>query len=257
MPNFRTRIPLLLILALLVACGAVATPIKDGGAVYAPEPKSPEAFIAVSTGLISHCALRVNGAASCGGSIIYDSRNFLPPHMWDEYERGSEPKNARFIDLSVGHFYICGLLTDGKPFCWGEDTYGEASPPAQETFTAISSSRNHTCALRSDGSPVCWGQQNPRIVPPADEKLIAIGSGYENTCGIRFDGSPACWHAAVGPSSSSPELPGTVIVGRTPSPWDIEWSPSPSCAPRPTVIVGDSSIMCGRWAGKGRNLRSS
>ena len=131
--------------------------IREGGAVYAPHPESPEAFVAVSAGLDSHCALRVNGAADCEGAIVYDSRSFLPRHQWDQYERGNEPKNARFIDLSVGDFYICGLLATGNPFCWGEDRYGEASPPAHETFTAISSGRNHTCALRSDGSPACWG----------------------------------------------------------------------------------------------------
>ncbi len=367
MANLRASIPLFfrrnsrilcLLVVLLVACGTAAAPIKEGGAVYAPDPYSPEAFVAVSTGLYTHCALRVNGAADCTGNIVYDSRSFLPRHMWDEYERGTEPKNARFIDLSVGHFYVCGLLTTGKPFCWGEDYYGEASPPAQETFTAISSSRNHTCALRSDGtpvcwgltrlpaslwdaefiaissggihtcalwadgspvcwsqrpskvvedtpadenfiaissgnghtcalrsdgtlvcwgrvpwvkdtpadesfiaissgwphtcalradgSPVCWGQQDPRIVPPADEKLIAISSGDNNTCGIRFDGSPVCW---AEPFQSSPLLKGDYIGGGTmgkPSTWDYEWSPSPSCGPRPTVIVGDTSIMCGR-----------
>ncbi len=355
----KLRSYILPLVVLLVACGTASTPVREGGAVYAPDPESPEAFIAVSTGLYSHCALRVNGAADCTGNIIYDSRNFLPRHQWDEYERGTEPKNARFIDLSVGHFYVCGLLTDGRPFCWGEDKYGEASPPAQETFTAISSSRNHTCALRSDGSPVCWGltrvpeslwdtefiaissgvihtcalwvdgspvcwsqkqskvvedtpvegsfiaissggshtcalradgspvcwgrmpgindtpadesfiaissgwphtcalradgspvcwgQEDPRTVPPADEKLIAISSGDENTCGIRFDGYPVCW---AEPFTSSPPLRGDAIIGGDtlgePSPWDYEWSQSPSCSPRPTVIVGDTSIMCGQ-----------
>ena len=346
-----------LFLVLLVACGTAATTVKEGGTVYGPNPESPEAFTAISTGLSIHCALRVNGAADCTGQIIYDSRNFLPRHQWDEYERGTEPRNGRFIDLSVGWFYVCGLLTTGRPFCWGEDKYGEASPPTQETFTSVSSGKNHTCALRSDGSPicwglnrlpeslldaeftaisvgtghtcalwadgspvcwsqrpskavedtptnesfiaissgdshtcalrsdgspvcwgrepmvkdtpadesfiaissgwphtcalrsdgspVCWGQQDPRTVPPVDERLIAISSGYDNTCALRLDGSPVCW---AEPYTSSPLLPGTVNMGTVgePSPWEFEWARSPSCSPKRTVIVGDTSIMCRR-----------
>ena len=346
-----------LFLVLLVACGAAATPVKEGGVVYGPNPDSPVAFVSVSSGSYSHCALRGNGATDCSGGIVYDSRSFLPRHQWDEYERGSEPKNARFIDLSVGDSYICGLLDNGTPFCWGEDRYGEASPPVHETFTAISSGRyhtcallsdrspvcwgltgllepeslweaefttissgvshtcalhsdgspvcwgmrrwvkdtpvnesfiaissgggyscalrtdgspvcwgddrwvmdppaderfitisssaTHTCALRSDGFPVCWGQRDPRTVPPVDERLIAISSGYDNTCALRLDGSPVCW---AKPYTSSPLLPGTVNKGTVdePSPWEFEWARSPSCRPKSTVIVGDSSIMCGR-----------
>lgn len=185
---------LCLLVALLVACGTSITPMKEGGAVYEPNTKSPETFVAVSTGLDSHCALRVNGAADCEGAIVYDSRSFLPRHQWDQYERGNEPQNARFIDLSVGDFYICGLLDNGKPFCWGEDRYGEASPPAQETFTAISSGRYHTCALLSDRSPLCWGMAGllePELLWEAE--FIAISSGVSHTCALDSDGSPVCW----------------------------------------------------------------
>ena len=137
-------------------------------------------------------ANRIFGAADCEGAIVYDSRSFQPRHQWDQYERGTEPKDARFIDLSVGDFYICGLLATGKPFCWGEDRYGEASPPAHETFATISSGRNHTCALRSDGSPACWGLTR---LPASllDAEFITISSGATHTCALRSDGSPVCW----------------------------------------------------------------
>lgn len=223
LPFFRgNSLIVCLFLILLVACGTAASPIKEGGAVYALDPESPEAFVAVSAGLDSHCALRANGAVDCKGAIIYDSHNFLPRHQWNQYERGTEPKNARFIDLSVGDFYICGLLAAGNPFCWGEDRYGEASPPVQDTFTAISSGRYHTCALLTDGSPVCWGQRDLRIVPSADEKLIAISSGHDKTCALRLDGFPVCW---AEPFTSSPILTGDFVGGGTksePSPWVYE-----------------------------------
>ena len=165
---------------------------RGTGRLHARPPVFPEAFVAVSAGLDSHCTLRADGAADCAGAIVYDSRNFLPRSTWSEYERGSEPKDVRFIDLSAGHFYICGLLADGKPFCWGEDRYGEASPPAQEALVAISSSRNHTCALRADGSPVCWGLiRLPESL--RDAEFIAISSGVIHTCALWPDGSPICW----------------------------------------------------------------
>ena len=170
----------------------VPTPIKEGWAGYTSSPELPEAFVAVSTGLDSHCALRLGGAADCAGAIVYDSKNFLPRSTESKYERGSEPRDVGFIDLSAGHFYICGLLADGKPFCWGEDRYGEASPPAQEALVAISSSRNHTCALRADSSPVCWGLiQLPESL--LDAEFIAISSGVIHTCALYPDGSPICW----------------------------------------------------------------
>ena len=190
----HSSLALCLLIALAVACSTATTPMKEGGSVYAPDPRALEAFVAVSAGLDSHCALHANGAADCEGAILYDSRNFLPRHQWDQYERGSEPQNARFIDLSVGDFYVCGLLATGKPFCWGDDRYGEAAPPTQETFTAISSGRYHTCALLSDGSPLCWGLRSLlESTSLWDAKFIAISSGQTHTCALRSDGSPVCW----------------------------------------------------------------
>ena len=132
-----------------------------------------------------------------------------------------------------------GIRRDGTPVCWGSDLHRQASPPRGERFMAISSGTRYTCGLRHDHSSECWGlvpqvddesfignfgqvwpphkgvvhrnqqRQLPRLRAAAewDDPLLgrrcvastghatstAIDSAHYRTCGIREDGTVHCW----------------------------------------------------------------
>jgi len=62
--------------------------------------------------LSSLCGLKVDNTPSC-------------PSM------GSEPSD-KFSYVTIGHYFACGIKTDGLVDCWGDNKHGKATPPTGE-----------------------------------------------------------------------------------------------------------------------------
>lgn len=106
------------------------------------------------------------------------------------------PHFERFLWISSGDRYTCGLREDGTVTCWGE---GALVAPVDEKFTSLSVGSSHTCGIRHDGSPVCWGSGYETAVASARHSTyqavrtytsIAVSSGRGHVCGLRQDGTP-------------------------------------------------------------------
>ncbi len=142
-------------------------------------------------------------------------------------------KPERFVSLSVGSTYTCGLREDGSAVCWGaggpglplegerfivlatsyhgcrlietgeavwwgNNYSGQASPPAGERFIALAAGSFHSCGLRADGSAICWGKDNEgQASPPTGERFTSLAGGADYTCGQRSDSSVVCWGAIL------------------------------------------------------------
>jgi len=71
----------------------------------------------------------------------------------------------RFVQVSAGRKFACGLTLSGTLECWGmnEADYdyttwiGHATPPAGDTYLAVATGYQYACALRTDGGLDCWG----------------------------------------------------------------------------------------------------
>src|SRR5215207_6100134 len=73
-----------------------------------------------------------------------------------------------FYQVSVGSLYTCGVTTDNRAYCWGDNTYGRlgdgsttrrlAPYPVATTlrFRQISAGDGHTCAVALDQRAYCW-----------------------------------------------------------------------------------------------------
>jgi len=81
--------------------------------------------------------------------------------------------SVRVGSLSGGDFHTCGVTSDGKGYCWGENVWGELgngavggsrlqpSPVAGGlTWTRIEAASIGTCGLTTDGTAYCWGANN-------------------------------------------------------------------------------------------------
>ena len=122
-----------------------------------------------------------------------------------------------FEQVDAGDNHSCGITTDGRLFCWGQNInrqlgvddhavrapvqVGEASD-----WIAVSAGGQHTCGLRAPGRLFCWGdntegalgdgsgtmQTQPRQVNGPTGWRAVSAAGFR-TCGIQLDGSLWCW----------------------------------------------------------------
>jgi alpha-tubulin suppressor-like RCC1 family protein len=73
--------------------------------------------------------------------------------------------------LSGGDFHTCGITSDGKGYCWGENVWGEIGNGAVGgsqlqpnlvagglTWSRIEAASIGTCGLSTNGTVYCWGR---------------------------------------------------------------------------------------------------
>ncbi len=111
---------------------------------------------------------------------------------WD-YLRGPALTDARFRQVSLGHYYACGRLWDGTIACWGDAQNSKTAPPPGQ-FTAVAAGNQHACALDTAGYAHCWGwAKDGRTTPPAGRTFTAIAAGGTHSCGLTAAGALHCW----------------------------------------------------------------
>lgn len=157
---------------------------------------------------------------------------------------GIENNSPAFTNVSTGGFnHTCSIDSHGKPYCWGEGTYGalgrgstaSSSVPVAVDMSGVLSGKTikqvavgdwHTCAIASDGKAYCWGygvthaelgngtmsQANSPVAVSANGVLSGktvkrIAAGFDHNCVIASDDNVYCWgegeHGALGNGSTA------------------------------------------------------
>ena len=126
-----------------------------------------------------------------------------------------------FKSLAVGFNHICGIGTDSRAYCWGDNSSGElgigtiddrlhtpAAIVSSQNFTAVAAGYDFTCALTSAGAAICWGLNylgsvgsgSVATLLPTPTNVIggvtftAISAGNGNTvCGVTTTSDVWCW----------------------------------------------------------------
>jgi alpha-tubulin suppressor-like RCC1 family protein len=180
-------------------------------------------WIEVSTnGVLSDgshtCGLKADGRIFCWG--VNDKGQLGNNSTEDSKEPVQESTAATdWIRVTSGTLHTCGVKTDGRLFCWGDNQYGQlgtgsqvaSKVPIQESTAAadwakVSSGGFSTCAIKRDGRLFCWGNDEnngpPRIfaasLDPIPENKSAtdwaeVSVGLGNSCAIKTDGRLFCW----------------------------------------------------------------
>ena len=99
---------------------------------------------------------------------------------------------GRFISVSAGLRYSCGLRASGAVVCWGSNHSGQADAPGG-SFSAVSAGGYHTCGLRTSGAVECWGDNEDGQTEAPGGVFSAVSAGHEYTCGLRPSGAIECW----------------------------------------------------------------
>ena len=127
--------------------------------------------------------------------------------------------------ITVGGGFACGVVDDGRAFCWGsnyqgqlgngtvgEPAYTPAPVQGDLVFSQLTASDVHVCGLTPDGTAYCWGgnesgetgtgSMGPSILLPTPVQtalrfsyISAEGSGTwsNSTCGLTDVGEAWCW----------------------------------------------------------------
>ena len=208
-------------------------------------------FTQITMGGYHACAIGSNGKAYCWG---YNSANNLGDGTFTQrntpvaVSQGAVPAGVTFTKIAAGWYHTCAIGSDGKAYCWGDDSNGalgnttttsytstpvavsQGAVPAGVTFTQIAAGISNTCAIGSDGKAYCWGDgHNGELgdnsgssqftavavsqgAVPAGVSLVSIAPGYQHTCAIGSNGKAYCW----GYNSSYNLGDGTNIQRNTP-----------------------------------------
>jgi alpha-tubulin suppressor-like RCC1 family protein len=118
------------------------------------------------------------------------------------------------VQVSIGTYHSCSLLSDGTVRCWGYNASGELgdgttnsalAPVAVQGLSSavqITAGWAETCALLSDGTVDCWGisestgSTTKSLVPlavPGLSGVLEVTTGYLVSCARLQDSTVKCW----------------------------------------------------------------
>ncbi len=146
----------------------------------------------------------------------------------------------RFVSVSVGWVYACGLSEAGEAVCWDWDPIegvlemhlragkrGKVSPKAAPAgvFTSVSASWGYACGLRPGGKVECWGENPVAELDPPAGVFKNVSARLEHVCGTRSSGKVECWGVSARWREVGVPPPGPFI--------DLTTNPKFSCGLRP------------------------
>ncbi len=189
------------------------------------------------------CALADNGSLYCWGSNLdgqlgignTTNRNIPTRVILD---------HVSFVQFDTAHDSVCGIVTDGRMYCWGRNNYGQLGlgdyvmrtlpalrdPPPGATWKQVAMGFYHGCGLSTDDRVWCWGQNNfgqlgtdtetnspvpLEVIIPAPVRSIAAGGNI--SCAQTDEGDVWCW--------------GHNVYGQIGQPMENHFAPTPLVKP--------------------------
>jgi alpha-tubulin suppressor-like RCC1 family protein len=115
-----------------------------------------------------------------------------------------------FSSISAGELSTCGVLRNGRVYCWRERPL---RVPSGNTFRAVTAGGAlttgvHACGVTNDGMAYCWGDNGvgqlgngtrsntTQPIPSAVSgglSFSSVAAGGAHTCGLTNDGIAYCW----------------------------------------------------------------
>jgi alpha-tubulin suppressor-like RCC1 family protein len=176
-----------------------------------------------------------------GAQTILAARSDLPRSIRVEAEGTGELDAWPFTAVAAGYSHTCGLLEDGKAYCWGRgdahrlgtgDLESVSSPVEVASplrWSSISGGFSHSCALERNGAEIhCWGQGFQAGGQAADELIptpspvpggpwASLAAGDFHQCAVTANGGGFCWgvglNGRLGNGSPDPVGDPTPISG--------------------------------------------
>jgi len=159
------------------------------------------------------CALR-------GGELVSGTPDFTNSGDVDglslcwgrEYVQQTDaPDDERFVQVSCGGTFTCGLTFDEQVRCWGGIGGG-----LRGRFVQVSSGIDHACAVSLLGHVSCIGRNSRGESSPPDpettlgdgERFVQVSAGKAHSCALSNKGAIVCWGSNEKGQCNTPARPG-------------------------------------------------
>ena len=267
-------IPTLLLSAVAAGLGCREEPSLTGPE-SAPAPYSaavvaavvsPLSLLQVSAGQQHACGVATDGRAWCWG---YAGNGQLGNGNTGTELCGNSPCSKRpvavlgglrFRHVSAGWDFTCGVTTDDRIYCWGQNDLGQLGTATlsriSTTPVAVAGNRRYrqvraggssACAITMARTAFCWGANNrgqlgngtgsgsqvPVRVSGGALLWAQLTIGFEHACGVTTDGRARCWGVNIlgelGDGSTSDRATPTAVAGGLRFA-QIEGGPAHTCA---------------------------
>lgn len=173
-------------------------------------------FWSIAAGDEHTCAVDEYGSPWCWGSNA--AGQLGEPSITESLLPILVGKGAiRFVSITAGSSFTCGLAASGRASCWGENGAGQLGDGSNfdrplpvsvssGVYTSIAAGSNHVCALTAEGDAYCWGRnafgqlgdggtfdRNVPVRVLGRTRFKSITAGANHTCAIAVDGTAYCW----------------------------------------------------------------
>ena len=102
------------------------------------------------------------------------------------------------MGVSAGEVNACGVSSNGRLACWGEDVCGNLDAP-DGAFTRVATGQA-SCAIDEDQGLHCWGagvgtscRYGEELGAPPSGRFVDVATMNCYACAIDVDGALSCW----------------------------------------------------------------
>jgi len=219
--RFAPVLPLAVVVAALGCRDDAESPTgPELGPALSTSATQALSFRQISAGKFHSCGVTTDNLAYCWGQ---DASGELGDGTHPANGSSSTPipvsGGLHFLQVSAGNYYSCGVTTDQRAYCWGENFYGKLgdgtntprlTPVAViggHRFRQVDTGDYHTCAVTPSDEAFCWGynhygqlgdgstfNQRRRPVRVAGGLTFRrVIAGALHTCGVTTGFRAYCW----------------------------------------------------------------
>jgi alpha-tubulin suppressor-like RCC1 family protein len=231
---------------------------EDAESPTAPEPEpaldiTPAhalSFRQVSAGGGHTCGVTTDDRAFCWGNNLSGQLGAGPVGDFS-LTPVTVAGGLRFRSVSVGSHHTCGVTTNSRAYCWGDNSVGQLgngttsfenpTPVAVSgglQFRQVSAASFHTCGVTTDDRAFCWGLNHQgqlgdgttnqrlrpaRVVGGLPFRQVSAGQlsafAATNTCGVTTSNVAYCWGSnffgqlGIGSRDEEPHPRPVAVVG--------------------------------------------
>lgn len=201
-----------------------------------PEQRVPQllpgglSLRSLSAGQYHFCGLTDTGVAYCWGST--NASGQLGNGTTSAYPSPPVPVagGLTFRSFALGESHTCGITTDGRAYCWGQngetryrERWGRLGTGTKEnslvpvsvtgglSFQSLTARHTYTCGLTVEGRAYCWGfsyhgalglgdnfrsEVHNTLVPTAvvgSQTFVQLDASLAYICGVTQAGELFCW----------------------------------------------------------------
>jgi alpha-tubulin suppressor-like RCC1 family protein len=167
----------------------------------------------ISAGENHTCAIAADRSMYCWGGNQYGAVGSGNP-LFNSPRPEKVSGSLSFVQVGTSQDRSCGLVTNGKLYCWGSTLDGtspdQRTPseiPGGKTYRNFALGGGHVCAIGTDDMAYCMGYNDMGqtgtttaattwITSPAPivgPGLTSVAAGFAHTCGLTSDGTAYCW----------------------------------------------------------------